>query len=84
MFSSESFECCTVYNTEFSRKTFPDVEILYKGRVSVEFLAMYLKLYRNCAFLLNFHTRKLREISVFYAVLYNSVGFTLKYLHHKT
>ena len=69
MFSSESFEYCTVYNTEFSGKTFPHVEILYKGRVSIEFLAMYLKLYRNCAFLLNFHTRKLRDFGILRSVI---------------
>ena len=44
------------------------VEILWKGTVSSEFRAIRPKLCGNCAFPQNFHTRKLSEFSVFYAV----------------
>ena len=47
---------------------FPGVEILWKGTVSEWFRANHPKLCRNCAFPQNFHTRKLGEITVFYAV----------------
>ena len=36
---------------------------------SVKFWANYPKLYGNCAFPQNFHTKKLGEITVFYAIL---------------
>ena len=42
--------------------------ILWKRTVFVEFRANRPKLCENCAFLQNFHTRKLGEISVSYAV----------------
>ena len=45
---------------------FPVVESLQKGTVSIEFRP---KLCGNCVFPQNFRTRKLGEISVFYAVL---------------
>ena len=44
------------------------MEILWKGTVSVEFCRIRLKLCGNCAFPQNFNTRKLGEITVFYAV----------------
>ena len=46
---------------------FPGVEILWKDTVS-EYYANCPKLCGNCAFPQNFHTRKLGEITVFYAV----------------
>ena len=45
---------------------FPGVEILWKGTVLI-----HQKLCGNCAFLQNFHTRKLGEIAVFFAVQLN-------------
>ena len=48
---------------------FPGVEILWKGTVSAKFQAIIRpKLCGNCAFPHHFHTRKLGEITVFYAV----------------
>ena len=44
------------------------MEILVKGTVSAEFQAILPKLCGNCVFHQNFHTRKLGEITVFYAV----------------
>ena len=44
---------------------FPSVEILLKGAVSAQFRA---KLCENCAFPRRFHTKRSREITVFYAV----------------
>ena len=44
------------------------MEILWKGTISAQFWAIPPKLYGNCAFPQNFHTRKLGEITVFYAV----------------
>ena len=44
------------------------VEILWKRKVSAEFQVLNSKLCGNCAFPINFHTRKLGAISVFYAV----------------
>ena len=48
---------------------FPGLEILWKGVVSAEFRANHSKLCGSCAFPRNFHTRKLGEITAFYAVL---------------
>ena len=45
------------------------MEIFRKGTVSAEFWANRPKLCGNCAFPKNFHTRKLGEITVFYAAL---------------
>ena len=52
---------------------------IFKNRFFIEHLQWLLlkilvrpKLYRNCAFLQNFHTRKLGEIMVFYAVNINT------------
>ena len=42
--------------------------ILWKGTVSLEFLANRLKLYGNCVFPQNFHPRKLGKVAVLYAV----------------
>ena len=50
------------------------MEILWKRAVSVEFRANRSKLYTNCAFRQNFHTRKSGEIMVFYTV-HASLGF---------
>ena len=47
------------------------MEILWKGTVSAKFRAIRSKLCGNCAFPQNFHTRKLGEIMVFYAVYIN-------------
>ena len=44
------------------------MEILWKGTVYAKFRANHPKLSRNCAFPQNFHTRKLGEITVFFAV----------------
>ena len=44
------------------------MEILNEGTVSAEFRAIRPNLCGNCAFLQNFHTRKLGEILVFYAM----------------
>ena len=44
------------------------MEILWKGTVSAWFRANSLKLWESCAFPQSFHTRKLGEIVVFYAV----------------
>ena len=43
--------------------------MLWKGSVSVEVLANRPKLWENCPFPQSFHTRKLGEFSVFYAVM---------------
>ena len=43
------------------------MEILWKDTLDVLFWAFYLKLCGNCAFPPNFHSKKLGEISVFYA-----------------
>ena len=48
--------------------SFPSVEILWKGTVSAKFWAIRTKPCRNCAFQQNLHTRKLDEITVFFAV----------------
>ena len=45
------------------------MEILRKDTFSAQFRAIRPKLCGNCAFPQNFHTRKLGEISVFYAVV---------------
>ena len=51
------------------------MEILWKDTFSVEFLANHLKLYGNCAFPKNVHTRKLGNVLVVYAVcLSNNFG----------
>ena len=47
---------------------FPGVEILRDGAVYVQFWAIRPKLCGNCAFPQNFHTKKLGEITAFYAV----------------
>ena len=44
------------------------MEILWKGTFSAQFLANPQKLFGNCSYLQNFHTRKLGEITVFFAV----------------
>ena len=49
---------------------FPGVEILWKGTVS-----SYPKLCGNCAFPQNFYTRKLGEITAFYAVLISTWSY---------
>ena len=66
MFQTFSELCCVKYRyfTEF-----PGVEILRKGRVSAEFRANRPELCGNCAFPQNFHTKKLGQISIFYAVI---------------
>ena len=45
------------------------MEILWNGTVSVEFRKNYTELWGYFDFPQNFHTRKLGEITVFYAVL---------------
>ena len=52
---------------------FPDVEILWKGTVSAEFQANRHKLYGNCVFSQNIHTKKLDEISVFNVVKVSNI-----------
>ena len=47
---------------------FPGVDILWKGKVSIGFWAIRPKLYGNCAFPQNFHTRKFGGISVSYTL----------------
>ena len=47
------------------------MEILWKGTVSTEFRANRPKLCGNCTFPQNFHTRKLVEITVFFAAAAN-------------
>ena len=58
---------------KFSIKDFvskyDQIRILRKRRVFLEFPAIHLKLFRNCAFSQHFHTRKLDETMVFYAVI---------------
>ena len=44
------------------------MEILWEGKVSIEFRAIFRTICKNCAFPENFHTRKLGGILVFYAV----------------
>ena len=44
------------------------MEILWNGTVSVEFRKNYTELWGYFDFPQNFHTRKLGEITVFYAV----------------
>ena len=44
------------------------MEILWKDTVSSQFRAIRPKLCGNCVFPQNFHTMKLGEITVFYAV----------------
>ena len=51
------------------------MEILWKGTASAEFRAICPELYGNRVFPQNFQTRKLGEVSVFYAVL---VAMTLR------
>ena len=46
----------------------PGMEILWKRTVSADFQAIVPRVCKNCALPQNFHTRNLREISVFYAV----------------
>ena len=45
------------------------MEILWKDTVTAYFLVNRPKLCGNCAFPQNFHTRKLGEITLFYAVV---------------
>ena len=47
---------------------FPGMEILWKDTVPAQFWAIGPKLWGNCSFPQNFHTRKLCEIPVFSAV----------------
>ena len=47
---------------------FPSVEILWKGTVSTDIRANRSKLCGNSVFSQNFHTRKLGESTLFYAV----------------
>ena len=47
---------------------FSGVEILWKSTVSLEFRANRPKLYGNCVFPQNVHTKKLDEVTVFYVV----------------
>ena len=54
--------------------SFPGVGILWEGTVSAEFLGNRPKLFGNCAFLQNVHTRKLVEISVFYTVIAEEIA----------
>ena len=49
--------------------SFPGTEILWKGTVSAQFQAICPKLFRNCAFLQNVHTKKLGKNTAFFAVL---------------
>ena len=44
--------------------------IFWKGTVSADFRTIRPKLWRTCTFPWNFYTRKLGEISLFYAVLF--------------
>ena len=46
------------------------MEIFWKGIGHAELRAICPKLCGNCTFLQNFHTRKIDEISEFYAVQY--------------
>lgn len=55
------------------------VGILWKHTVSSKFRAIRLKLCRTCAFSQISHTRKLREITVFFALTGNE-GFHYRYL----
>ena len=54
------------------------MKILWKDTVSSEFRANRLKLSGNCTFPQNFHTSKLGEITVFFAVtdIFRSVSLT--------
>ena len=56
------------------------VKILWKSRDSTNFQVSRLKLSGNCAFSQNFRTRKLSEITVFYAVKYNGVWYIVTIL----
>ena len=47
---------------------YPGMQILWKGTISADFRAIRLKLYGRYAFLQDFHTRNLCEISVFYVM----------------
>ena len=62
---------CAATNTVIS--PIADVEILWKATVSAKFRANHSKLCGNYVFPQNFHTRKLGEITVFFAVLYVKV-----------
>ena len=54
------------------------MEILWKSTVFTQFQTNRPKLYGNCAFPQNFHTRKLGEITAFYAVDVNDFPFRNK------
>ena len=56
------------------------MEILWKGTVSAEFRANRLKLCENCAFLQNFHIKKLGEITIFFAMSGSAFCFLTKKL----
>ena len=49
---------------------FPDVEVLWRGTVPAEFLAIRPKLCGYCAFPQNFHTRKLGGTTIFFEVFF--------------
>ena len=55
------------------------MEILWKGTVSSQFRAIRSKLCGKCAFPQNSHTRKLGEITIFFAVI-NTIKIKIKYL----
>ena len=48
--------------------------MLWKRTVSAELRAIHPKLYGNCAFPQNFHTRELDEITVTYAAEYEPIN----------
>ena len=56
------------------------MEILWKRTVISEFRVICPKLYENCAFPQDFHTRKLGETMVFYAVTSVWIQSTKTYL----
>ena len=69
-YTSRLYEITVLYYAKYPNFTkFPGVEILRKGTVTTEFRAIRPKLCGNCAFPQNFHTRKLGEITVFYAMI---------------
>ena len=60
------------------------MEILWKHTVCVGFQAIRLNFSPNCAFPRNFHTRKLGEITVFYAVFADTTQYKKNSLEHNS
>ena len=74
--------CLCMYCIKYHNFTLrSSVETFWKRTASVKSLANHSKLCRNCAFPQNFHTRKLGEILVFYAVMLPiSITYVLKWI----